>query len=362
MRAIGFHDARTTSPGADKGLDVIASRAAAQVKALQTPVGAPDVQKLKGSAHLLENQLFYSLSGYTDQALKFAETAGVALFSFDERNNVEPVNSIADSLASQAGQDSDFLEASALVKQLSDRAESIQALVQYLTDWILETPWGLGAPPGIAAKLLQPVLTVMTSTMSLPNLDNGKEIVEWSERTLTAFQQAMAQIGEVVGLNFSDFGPAEAIEKLERVRSGDLTDFKMPEHLFPLLDRHPTHPEGWRYLSEVYALVKDVQKFLKRLYEVKHDFTASGTSWADGTEVEGDWDSAMGLVGDFNKWANSAISEKVMVVQEGQALFNEMRTVIGGVCSFHGYDVNEIYSNSQLMPNSWLNDDDDEDA
>lgn len=361
MRALGFHDARTTTRGADKGIDVISARAAAQVKALKTPVGAPDVQKLKGSAHLLESQLFYSLSGYTEQAVVFAETAAVALFVFDERNNVEPANAFAVALVAQVDEDSDLVEASALVQQLTDKTSSIQAFVQYLIDWISETPWGLNAPPEMAAQLVMPIMGVMISAATLPNVENRREVIDWSERTLNDARTAIAQTGDVLGLDFSELDVAEAIEKLELVRNGDLSEIRMPQHLSPLLDRHSSHSEGWSYLSEVLLLIRDVQKFLKLIYEKKREFVETGKSWSEGTDVEVDWDSAMATVGEFNTWANLAVAEEIRDLKEGQAMFDAAFKNVGKVCAFNGYDVDEIYSVSRSKPSSWLNEDNDED-
>jgi hypothetical protein len=69
------------------------------------PVGAPDVQRLRGAAHGERFALFYSGSGYSRAALEFAAAAGVALFEYDATNQVHPVNVAAEHLAT-AGFDS----------------------------------------------------------------------------------------------------------------------------------------------------------------------------------------------------------------------------------------------------------------
>jgi len=102
LRSLGFADARRTPPGADRGIDAIASSAVAQVKHHAAPVGAPDVQRLRGAAHDRQHAVFYSGSGYTSQAIQFADGAGVALFSFDRTNRVSPVNDDARRLTSAA--------------------------------------------------------------------------------------------------------------------------------------------------------------------------------------------------------------------------------------------------------------------
>lgn len=99
MRIIGFVDAQPTVAGADGGLDAISLDAVAQVKHHAQPVGAPDVQRLRGAAHGNHHALFYSSSGYTSAAIAFAESADVALFQFDQMNTVTPANGHGSALA-----------------------------------------------------------------------------------------------------------------------------------------------------------------------------------------------------------------------------------------------------------------------
>jgi len=96
MRTIGFEDAATTRSGADGGLDVVARDGVAQVKHYsEAPVGSPAVQRLAGAAHGHRQALFYALTGYTPAALGYAETAGIALFTYDLGGDVSPVNEAA---------------------------------------------------------------------------------------------------------------------------------------------------------------------------------------------------------------------------------------------------------------------------
>jgi hypothetical protein len=104
MRQIGFDDADITTAGADRGVDVVSSRAVAQVKHYATsPVGAPAVQQLRGAAHAYEWHLFYSLSGYTKAAVQFADDASVALFTYDARATVSAANIHAEYLLQLTG-------------------------------------------------------------------------------------------------------------------------------------------------------------------------------------------------------------------------------------------------------------------
>ncbi|WP_340696888.1 restriction endonuclease [Cellulosimicrobium funkei] len=105
MRRSGFPDATATRPGADKGIDVADTkrRAVAQVKHLGSPVGAPDVQRLVGAGHMAsEYQLFYSLSGYTRQAVEYARGVGVSLFTYSIYGDVTPANDSAQELLEAA--------------------------------------------------------------------------------------------------------------------------------------------------------------------------------------------------------------------------------------------------------------------
>lgn len=84
MRAVGFTDARATAGGADGGIDVDSSLGVAQVKMEALATTRPTVQMLFGVA-TVEGKfpLFFSLAGYTAQALVWAERAGVACFEFE---------------------------------------------------------------------------------------------------------------------------------------------------------------------------------------------------------------------------------------------------------------------------------------
>lgn len=99
MKSLGFIDAQKTQSGPDGGIDVESSEAAAQVKFYASPVGRPDVQRLRGAAHEYRISVFYSTGGYTKEAVQYAEGAGVALFLMDPYGNVEPHSEFAGMLA-----------------------------------------------------------------------------------------------------------------------------------------------------------------------------------------------------------------------------------------------------------------------
>jgi hypothetical protein len=104
MRHLGFHDARETTYGSDAGVDVIASRAIAQVKFRTVQVGRPELQSFVGAAHAHPDKyrLFFSWKGYSSPAVEYAEQAQIALFSFELSGHYVPQNSYANYLCAVA--------------------------------------------------------------------------------------------------------------------------------------------------------------------------------------------------------------------------------------------------------------------
>lgn len=90
----GLGAAQVTRAGPDGGLDVVTPRAVAQVKMEGLPVGRPVVQQLHGCA-CVEGKTGYvfALSGFTPDAIAWADRAGVGLFSFDFQGQPVPQNS-----------------------------------------------------------------------------------------------------------------------------------------------------------------------------------------------------------------------------------------------------------------------------
>ena len=91
MRDAGFNDAMVTPGGPDGGVDVVSIRAIAQVKFETRPVGRPPLQRLYGVATAEgKKPLFFSNSGYTRQASAWADTVGIATFTYDRHGAVQP--------------------------------------------------------------------------------------------------------------------------------------------------------------------------------------------------------------------------------------------------------------------------------
>jgi TPR repeat protein len=101
MFYFGFHDAKLTRAGSDGGVDVNSNRAIAQVKFEKAATGRPKLQELAGIAHDQgKAALFFSLSGYTKNAIQWAEQSriGIALFRYDNSGKVIAVNNSAEQL------------------------------------------------------------------------------------------------------------------------------------------------------------------------------------------------------------------------------------------------------------------------
>ena len=87
MKYWGIEDAKKTPKGSDGGIDVHSSSFVAQVKFFANrKVERPEVQNLYGVAQSMNTgSIFFSYaSGYTTEALDWAEEQGMACFSFDE--------------------------------------------------------------------------------------------------------------------------------------------------------------------------------------------------------------------------------------------------------------------------------------
>lgn len=89
LRSLRFADARRTPKGADGGVDVLATGVVGQVKFEAMPTGRPAVQGLFGVA-VVEDALgvFFSLAGYTVQAVEWAYRAGIALLEFEADGSI----------------------------------------------------------------------------------------------------------------------------------------------------------------------------------------------------------------------------------------------------------------------------------
>lgn len=107
MRYLGELDAKVSQATRDGGIDVESSRFVAEVKHHMIPIGPKSVRALAGVAFAeKKGAAFFSLNGYTKDALKFGRNAGVIMFTYDpekgELQGATPLGrqAIAEGLAS----------------------------------------------------------------------------------------------------------------------------------------------------------------------------------------------------------------------------------------------------------------------
>ena len=106
MRWLGFPDAQASPVGPDGGIDVSSKRAVGQVKDYGKPIGRPELQQHLGVAVGEGGKLpiFFARSGYTNQALEWANERDMPLYEFDLAGSWAPSNS-AGKLLWSAGAD-----------------------------------------------------------------------------------------------------------------------------------------------------------------------------------------------------------------------------------------------------------------
>ena len=97
LRWMGFRDATTTPVGKDEGRDVVGSGLVAQVKAEKVLTGRPVIQQTYGVAVAEDSgAAVFSLAGFTNEAIDWANRHGIALFAFDLQGEPEPSNELGE--------------------------------------------------------------------------------------------------------------------------------------------------------------------------------------------------------------------------------------------------------------------------
>lgn len=92
-------DAQVTSPGSEGGFDVAGDRVVAQVKYQARSIGRPELRQLVGTNTRLLDTVFFSRSGYSQQAIQYAGSANMAPFKMELAHSVHAVNEKARQLA-----------------------------------------------------------------------------------------------------------------------------------------------------------------------------------------------------------------------------------------------------------------------
>ncbi|WP_368679961.1 restriction endonuclease (plasmid) [Rhodococcus opacus] len=96
-RTWGYIDAVATTGGSDGGIEVSSRRALAQVKWRGGVAGRPDFQRLYGAqgAETAKALLLFVASGYSKQAVDYANQVGIGLFTYDPTGAVTALNAAA---------------------------------------------------------------------------------------------------------------------------------------------------------------------------------------------------------------------------------------------------------------------------
>lgn len=99
LRAWGYPDAALTTSGADGGIDIQGTHVVGQVKHRSAPTGRPDIQRLYGARGIgTQDLVFFSRSGYSPEAIDYAQVHDVALFSYSDAGQVTAHTRTADQM------------------------------------------------------------------------------------------------------------------------------------------------------------------------------------------------------------------------------------------------------------------------
>jgi hypothetical protein len=126
MQLLGYADARAMPVGADGGIDVFSKHALAQVKFKQSAAGRPDLQRLYGARgdQMHKHLVFFSLSGYSQPAIDYANTHHIFLYAYKLSGAIIPQNEIARERLKMAHQTHGKPNQLAAITELKQRKES----------------------------------------------------------------------------------------------------------------------------------------------------------------------------------------------------------------------------------------------
>lgn len=177
MRDLGFLDARTTGLGSDGGIDVISSQALGQVKWQGAQVGRPELQQFYGARGSRYDQalLFFSATGYSRQALAYADDNYIATFTYDPLGRLTATNSHASAVVTK----SEAEKVAAKQRQASAASSALQGPVKPVEQPSSRPP---AADEDGCAVYLGSLIALFFSTISsgtglgvLFNLEPGQE-------------------------------------------------------------------------------------------------------------------------------------------------------------------------------------------
>lgn len=368
MKNVGFSDAQKTESGSDKGLDVIAADGVAQVKALQAPVGRPDLQKLKGAAQGYKHLLFYSLSGYTSQAIEYAEESGVALFTFDRANNVKAVNTSARWIDGSESPRVEALQAKLTANDLVGEMKEFAALSNELMTWLKLSPWTYLVPQERQQECLIFTTTLLLTTQSLSMealsiSSSPDQISSFLERAREEMADIVESLGKSIDVNFSGLNAGEAVNALrESVRSH--TDRVLVQEMTePMKANFKDVPSAWNFYLPIIAVFVRAQKFLKASNAEFSNFESANAidDIDDDPRFSERRAQLKSEVGEFSTWLNKALEEGEGSPIEGEQLFLRIVQAHQSMAAEIGTDASKTLAYSDAQPVTWLDDDEDED-
>lgn len=315
MREIGFGDAKRTQEGADKGLDGVSELAAAQVKARQNPVGAPEIQQLKGAAANYEFLLFYSLSGYTAQALEFANISNVALFTFDRKNNVVAFNEIARWLSGSESPKIEAFKAAQDVDSVTDLVRGINLLLSELTNWLMISPWVYLVPldrvEAVESRIAVSALGIAGIQLKAATTSMGwsmGEVSRLAEELGVEIDTSLQNISQAIEVDFSGTTPDEAVEVLrESLRQH--TDRVQIQELKDSVKKNFSDPaSAWTYYLPIVSVIVRTKKFLKAMNsevgEIEKEFSIDVDADERCTDSR---KKLKAIIQEFSDWANETL-------------------------------------------------------
>lgn len=366
MKQIGFPDAKSTGSGADGGLDVVSLTAAAQVKAWNSPVGAPELQKLKGAAHSYERILFYALSGYTAQAEEYAASVGIALFTFSPQNTVQAVNETAISLERELTQESAYANAALQIQGLQFEMQEVSDLSQVAVDWLTLSPFIHMVPNEyhtqrverltktlMGLSVLQMQAAAVSATMDPAS---AKEIVENGKGFA---QEVVMSIDTNLDIDLEGLSAREAAKALRESLEGDTARLRIGE-LKPGLERNygQDFEAAWRFLLPVIRLVTRIRKFLKLANQMGNKGQAElSVDIRTDPRSRAEFELLGTAVGKFQAWSDGIISSGDGSILDGEKLFLEVVEHFGSALSPYGIQGSEILATADAKPASWAGDD-----
>ena len=368
MREIGFDDAKRTPQGADKGLDGVSERAAAQVKARQDPVGAPEIQQLKGAAANYEFVLFYSLSGYTAQAVEFANGSNVALFTFDRKNNVVAFNERARWLSGSESPKIEAIKAARDVHSVTDLVRGINVLLSELTNWLTLSPWVYLVPldrvEAVESRIAVSTLGIAGIQLKAATVSMGQsagEVSQLAQELGLEIQKSLQNIAQAIEVDFSGSTPDEAVEILRDSLRQHTDRIQVQEVKDSVKKNFPDPASAWTHYLPIVSVIVRTKKFLKAMNsevgEIEKEFSIDVDSDERCTDSR---KKLKAIIQEFSDWANETLENGKGNGPAGEKL------LLAGVEEYHrlavqfgrsGYDTLAF---SDAKPAGWLSANEDE--